>query len=60
MNPNTGAILGMSCKPDFDPNDYKNADSTVYNRNLPIFLQFHNLYHSKYPYPYQINFHLTH
>ncbi len=36
MNPNTGAILGMSCKPDFDPNDYKNADSTVYNRNLPI------------------------
>lgn len=36
MNPKTGAILGISSKPDYDPNDYKNADSEIYNRNLPI------------------------
>ena len=36
MDPNSGAILGIACKPDFDPNDYKNADSEIYNRNLPI------------------------
>lgn len=36
MDPKTGAILGISSKPDYDPNDYKNADSEIYNRNLPI------------------------
>lgn len=36
MNPQTGEILAMSSKPDFDPNDYKNADSDIYNKNLPI------------------------
>lgn len=36
MNPKTGAILGISSKPDFNPNDYRNADSEIYNRNLPI------------------------
>ena len=36
MDPNTGAILGIASKPDYDPNDYKNADSEIYNRNLPI------------------------
>jgi len=36
MDPQTGAILGICSKPDFDPNDYKNADSEIYNRNLPI------------------------
>lgn len=36
MNPKTGAVLGLSSKPDFNPNDYRNADSEIYNRNLPI------------------------
>jgi stage V sporulation protein D (sporulation-specific penicillin-binding protein) len=36
MNPKTGAILGISSKPDFDPNNYQNEDSEIYNRNLPI------------------------
>lgn len=36
MDPNNGAILGIASKPDYDPNDYKNADSEIYNRNLPI------------------------
>ncbi|WP_294581345.1 penicillin-binding transpeptidase domain-containing protein [uncultured Thomasclavelia sp.] len=36
MDPNTGKILAMACKPDFDPNDYQNADPDVYNQNIPI------------------------
>lgn len=40
MNPKNGKILGMCSKPDFDPNDYKNADSEIYNRNLPIWKSY--------------------
>ncbi|PKG22132.1 stage V sporulation protein D [Niallia nealsonii] len=36
MDPNTGEILGMSSRPGFDPADFKNVSSEVYNRNLPI------------------------
>ncbi|MFT8871446.1 MAG: stage V sporulation protein D [Sporolactobacillus sp.] len=36
MDPNTGSILGMSSKPDFNPENYKKTDPTIYNRNLPI------------------------
>ena len=36
MEPATGKILAMACKPDFDPNDYQNADKDVYNHNIPI------------------------
>ncbi|GKU82377.1 stage V sporulation protein D [Niallia sp. NCCP-28] len=36
MDPNTGEILGMSSRPGFDPTDFKNVSSEVYNRNLPI------------------------
>lgn len=36
MDPNTGKILAMSSKPDFNPNDYKSADKDVYNHNIPI------------------------
>ena len=36
MNPQNGEILGMSSKPDFNPNDYKNEDSSIYNQNIPI------------------------
>ncbi len=40
MNPKTGAILAMCSKPDFDPNDYQNADSEIYNRNLPMWKSY--------------------
>lgn len=40
MNPKNGEILALSSKPDFDPNDYKNADSDIYNRNLPIWKSY--------------------
>ncbi len=40
MNPKNGKILGMCSKPDFDPNDYKHADSQIYNRNLPIWKSY--------------------
>lgn len=40
MNPNTGAILGMVSKPDFDPNHYEEYTQEVYNRNLPIWKSY--------------------
>ena len=40
MNPKNGEVLAMCSKPDFDPNDYKNADSEIYNRNLPIWKSY--------------------
>ncbi|SEN63477.1 stage V sporulation protein D (sporulation-specific penicillin-binding protein) [Amphibacillus marinus] len=36
VNPNTGAILGMSSRPNFHPDDYQSVNSEIYNRNLPI------------------------
>ncbi len=36
VNPNTGEILGMSSRPNFDPSDYKDVPQEVYNRNLPV------------------------
>ena len=36
VNPKTGQILGMSSKPDFDPNDYQSYDFEIYNQNIPI------------------------
>lgn len=36
MNPKTGEILGMSSRPTFVPNKYRDYTSEVYNRNLPI------------------------
>ena len=39
-DPRNGKILAMCSKPDFDPNDYKNADSQIYNRNLPIWKSY--------------------
>lgn len=40
MNPNTGEILGMSSRPDFDPEEYKRVSPEVYNRNLPVWAQY--------------------
>lgn len=40
MDPRNGKILAMCSKPDYDPNDYQNADSDIYNRNLPIWKSY--------------------
>jgi len=40
MDPNSGAILGMSSKPDFNPNDYQSYDESLYNQNTPIFRSY--------------------
>ena len=40
MDPNTGEILGMSSRPNFDPNNYKNYDNETLNRNLPIWMNY--------------------
>lgn len=36
MNPNTGEILGMSSRPTFQPDKYRNVHPNIYNQNLPI------------------------
>lgn len=40
MDPNTGEILGMSSRPTYDSNNYKNYSSEVINRNLPIWASY--------------------
>ena len=40
MNPNNGEILGMSSRPDFDPNNYKNYTTEEINRNLAIWASY--------------------
>ena len=40
MDPNTGEILGMSSRPNFDSNNYQNYSTEVINRNLSIWSTF--------------------
>ena len=40
MDPKTGKILAISSKPDFDPNNYQDSTSEIYNRNLPIWKSY--------------------
>lgn len=36
MDPKTGEILGMSSRPDYDPENFQEVPPEVYNRNLPV------------------------
>ncbi|MBR2563605.1 MAG: stage V sporulation protein D [Paenibacillus sp.] len=40
MNPKTGEILGMSSRPGYEPADYQQYPSEIYNRNLPIWMTY--------------------
>ena len=40
MDPNTGEILGMSSRPNFDPNKYKEYSQDILSRNLPIWASY--------------------
>ena len=40
MNPNTGEILAMSSRPNFDSNNYQKYNNEVINRNLPIWMTY--------------------
>lgn len=40
VNPNTGEILGMSSRPNYDPNNYKNYSMQELSRNLPIWASY--------------------
>ncbi|MGM9928956.1 MAG: stage V sporulation protein D [Bacillus sp. (in: firmicutes)] len=36
MDPDTGEILAMASRPTFNPSNYQEVSSEVYNRNLPV------------------------
>lgn len=36
VNPKTGGILGMTTRPNFYPENYKEVESDIFDRNLPI------------------------
>ena len=40
MDPDTGEILAMSSRPNFNSNDYQSYSTEVINRNLPIWMTF--------------------
>ena len=40
MDPKTGEILGMSSRPDYDPNSYQNYTQEVLSRNLPVWSSY--------------------
>lgn len=40
MDPNTGEVLGMSSRPNFDPNNYQNYTTEQLSRNLPIWSSY--------------------
>ena len=40
MDPNTGEVLAMASRPNFDSNNYQDYDTTTINRNLPVWMTY--------------------
>jgi len=40
VDPNTGEVLAMASRPTYEPGNYQQYDSQVYNRNLPIWMTY--------------------
>ncbi|MEK4424330.1 peptidoglycan D,D-transpeptidase FtsI family protein [Solibacillus sp. FSL K6-1523] len=40
MNPKTGEILALASYPTYDPANFAEVDSSIYNRNLPVFMSY--------------------
>ncbi|MDF2698910.1 MAG: stage sporulation protein [Haloplasmataceae bacterium] len=40
MNPKNGEVLAMASYPSFNPENYKEYDQEIYNRNLPIWMSY--------------------
>ncbi len=40
VNPKTGAVLGMSSRPNFNPENYNEVNPDIFDRNLPIWSTF--------------------
>ncbi|MEK4698777.1 penicillin-binding transpeptidase domain-containing protein [Solibacillus sp. FSL R7-0668] len=40
MNPNSGEILALASFPTYDPTNFTEVDSSIYNRNLPVFMSY--------------------
>lgn len=36
VDPKTGGVLGMSSRPNFNPENYQEVDASIFGRNLPI------------------------
>lgn len=36
VNPDTGGVLAMASRPNFNPENYQKVDPDIYNRNLPV------------------------
>ncbi|RKJ31567.1 stage V sporulation protein D, partial [Butyricicoccus sp. 1XD8-22] len=40
MNPKTGEILALSSYPTYDPSNFEEVESSIYNRNLPVWMTY--------------------
>ncbi|MBU9712417.1 stage V sporulation protein D [Evansella tamaricis] len=40
MDPNTGEVLGMSSRPDYDPERFREVPPEIYNQNKPVWSQY--------------------
>ncbi|UOE92934.1 stage V sporulation protein D [Alkalihalobacillus sp. LMS39] len=40
MDPNTGEILAMSSRPDYDPENFREVPPEIYNQNKPVWMQY--------------------
>lgn len=40
MDPKTGEVLGMASRPNYNPENFREVPSEIYNRNLPIWMTY--------------------